>query len=172
MKHRQDQEPETSDSLTDRTGIRDRAKESIGTVQAGISCNLIRPEYVDAIWPEVAPHLARCIPHSEGELELDDFHDYLVKGEMQLWIAVDEVIVAAMATQIVPYPRKRILRIIAIAGDEMERWFHFLPAIEDWALEQGCTALEAWGRKGWLKVLEDWKCSYHVLTKDLKIRMH
>ena len=92
---------------------------------------------------------------------------------MQLWLAMeDEEILAAMVSQIVSYPRKRILRIIAIGGGQMDRWLPFLPGLEEWALENGATALEAWGRKGWLKVLEDWKCSYHVLTKDLKTRMH
>jgi len=85
---------------------------------------------------------------------------------------VDKEIIAVMVTQIIPYPKKKVLRVIAIAGEDMDRWFHFLPAIEEWAMELGCTSLEAWGRKGWLKVLKDWKCSYHILTKDLKNRMH
>ena len=143
-----------------------------------LSCRLIRVEHIDDVWTEVKPYIDRCVPHSEGELETEDFYDFLANGEMQLWIAIDKSetedneIIAAMITQIIVYPRKRILRIIAIAGDEMDRWMHFLPEIEDRALEAGCTAREAWGRKGWLKVLTDWKCSYHVLTKDLKSRMH
>ena len=173
MKHRQDPEPETSDSQTDRIGIRDRAKAFIGTEQVGISCRLIRPDHIDGIWPDVEPHLERCVPHSEGELETEDFHQLLANGEMQLWLAMeDEEILAAMVSQIVSYPRKRILRIIAIGGGEMKRWLPFLPGLEEWALENGATGLECWGRKGWLKILDDWKCSYHVLTKDLKSRMH
>ena len=138
-----------------------------------VNCRLIRPDHIDDIWTDVEPHLERCVPHSEGELETEDFHQLLANGEMQLWLAMeDEEILAAMVSQIVSYPRKRILRIIAIGGGEMDRWHPFLPALEEWALENGATALECWGRKGWLRVLDDWKCSYHVLTKDLKSRMH
>ena len=54
----------------------------------------------------------------------------------------------------------------------MERWIQFLPDVEHWALNMGCTSLEVWGRKGWLKILRDWECSYHILTKDLTARMH
>jgi len=54
----------------------------------------------------------------------------------------------------------------------MDGWIKYLPLIEDWALSVGCTSLECWGRKGWLKILKDWKCSYHILTKDLTSRMH
>ena len=144
-------------------------------LETGLSCNavLVLPDEIETFWPQVKDQLARCTPHSEGELEPEDFKAFLTEGEMQLWLAIDDgELLASMVTQVVTYPRKRILRIIAIGGGEMERWIHFLSGLENWAMEQGCTALECWGRKGWLRVLEDWKCSYHVLTKDLKIRMH
>jgi hypothetical protein len=32
--------------------------------------------------------------------------------------------------------------------------------------------MELWGRKGWKKMLPDWKDSYTVFTKELKERMH
>ena len=113
------------------------------------------------------------MPHSEGELSTDDFFTALSDGDMQLWIALeDDHILASMVTQIIPYPRKRVLRIISIAGEDMENWIDNLPIIENWALSNGCTSLECWGRKGWLKILEDWKCSYHIITKDLTNRMH
>ena len=41
MKHRRDQEPETSDLQMDQTGIRDRVKEFIGTVQAGTNYKIV-----------------------------------------------------------------------------------------------------------------------------------
>ena len=93
-------------------------------------------------------------------------------GDMQLWVATDEgVIFAAMLTEFVVYPRKKVMRIVAIAGEEMDRWMRFFPALEAAAVRVGCTGIEAFGRKGWLKVLKDWKCSYHVLTKDIKHRL-
>ena len=113
------------------------------------------------------------MPHSEGELNPEDFYDAIYEREMQLWVAVDgDELLASMVTQIVNYPRKRIMRIISIAGKSMEEWIEYMPIIEDWALEHGGVSLECWGRKGWLKVLKDWKCSYHIITKDLKGRMH
>ena len=75
MKHRRDPEPEISDSPMDRIGIRDRAKESIGTVPVGTNCKigLVPPDQVPYIWEKVEEHLLRMAPHSEGELEPDDF---------------------------------------------------------------------------------------------------
>ena len=141
----------------------------------GSSCDigLVKPNHVHEVWDIVYEHLLRMSPHSEGELKPDDFYDLLVEGEMQLWIAVEDGnIIASMVSQVVPYPRKRVLRIISIGGEDMDKWIDNLPLVEEWALEMGCTALECWGRKGWLKVLTDWKCSYHILTKDLTHRVH
>ena len=179
MKRRQDQELETSDSQMEPTGIPDRAREFISQVplphRSGQNYKiiLVAPEDIEPIWDQVVLHLDMAIAHSEGEMGAEDFYPYLMDGQMQLWVAInDGELDASMVTQIIPYPRKRVLRIISIAGDKMEQWIEFLPLIEGWALSIGCTSLECWGRKGWLKILKDWKCSYHILTKDLKGRMH
>ena len=159
----------------DKTVISDRAKESIGTVQAEKNCKiiLVAPDDAPYIWENIQSHLEAMEPHSEGELTPDDFYETITSGDMQLWIATrDNQILASMVTQIVPYPQKRVLRIISIGGEGMDQWIGYIPLIEDWALSMGCTALECWGRKGWLRVLKDWKCSYHILTKDLTGRMH
>ena len=172
MKHRQDQEKETSDTPMELTGIPDRAKEFIGTAQAGTNCKirLVPPNKIPDIWWKIEEHLLRMSPHSEGELEPDDFFESLINAEMHLWVAIkDEDIIASMITQFVAYPRKRVLRIISIGGDSMDQWIDQLPMIEDWALTMGCTSIECWGRKGWLKVLKDWKCSYRHNTKRLNI---
>ena len=161
----------------DRIGIPEAEKESISLThqEAGSNCRafLISPKEIESYWQEIEPHIARCVKHSEGELDSEDFKAYLLDEKMQLWIAIDgEKILASMVTQIVVYPKKRVLRIIAIGGGDMHRWISFLPALEELALEQGCASIEVWGRKGWLKILDDYKCSYHVLSKDLKIRKH
>ena len=161
---------------TERIGIQEMDKESTGsTDQAGQNCDIIivHPDLIDSIWPNVEPHLERIGPHSEGELTPEDFRTHLESAEMQLWLAIhDKVVLAAMITQIIVYPRKRTVRIIAIGGDDMKRWLHYLPLVEDWGFEMGCTYLELWGRKGWKKVLSDWKSSYIVLTKEIVKRIH
>jgi hypothetical protein len=144
-------------------------------MQHGRNCKivLISPDDIPYIWEKVLPHIEAMQPHSEGELLPADFYEFLTKAEMQLWAAVEEKeVLASMVTQIIPYPRKRVLRIISIGGEDMDKWIGFIPLIEAWALSVGCTSLECWGRKGWLKVLKDWRCSYHIITKDLTTRMH
>ena len=179
MSHQKNREAETLDTQMERTGILEaRAREYISSTKQhlhGSNCKvvLVSPEHIPNIWDTVHRHLELMTPHSEGELEPEDFYEALTNAEMQLWVALDDGdIIASMVSQIIPYPRKQILRIIAIAGKGVEQWMQFLPMVEDWALSVGCTSLECWGRKGWLRVLKDWKCSYHIITKDLTARMH
>ena len=134
--------------------------------------HLLAPEDVAYVWEEVVPLLARVAPHTEGEMEPDDYIEPLTHGDMQLWVVVENKRVnAALVTQIIPYPQKRILRLISLAGDNFQDIKDFLEMVEVFALKNGCTALEMWGRKGWKKLLSDWKDSYIVFTKDLKTRM-
>ena len=136
--------------------------------------HLISAEDVPYIWDDVAPMLHRVKEHSEGELEIDDFLDHLTMGGMQLWIATeDKEIVMSAVTQIISYPQKRVLRVIALAGENFrEVHDNCINMVEAFAIKNQCSALELWGRKGWKKMLPDWNSNYIVFTKDLKERMH
>jgi hypothetical protein len=134
--------------------------------------HLLQPEDVAYIWEDVAPMLARVTSHTEGELEPDDFIEPLTHGEMQLWIAIeDKEIIAALITQVIPYPQKKVLRLISLAGEDFSKFKDFISMVESFAIRSECSSLEMWGRKGWKKLLPDWKDSYIVFTKDIKERM-
>lgn len=139
-----------------------------------MKAHIVSPEDVPYLWDSVGPMIAKVTKHSEGELETDDFLEQLIDGYMQLWIVTeDKKIIVSMVTQIIDYPQKRILRLIALAGkDFIEVHNNFIDMLESYAIKKQCSALELWGRKGWKKMLPDWKDSYIVFTKDLKKRMH
>jgi len=101
-------------------------------------------------------------------MEAADFLPMLSASEMQLWIATEGgEVLAAMVTQYIPYPRKKVLRVISIGGGDMDKWFPFYPELEAFAQGLGCSHLEAWGRKGWGKILKGWTNSYHIFTKEI-----
>ena len=139
-----------------------------------MKAHLIQPEDVAYLWQDVGPMLARVTERSEGEMEPDDYLETLTQGAMQLWIATEEKnITLAMVTQIISYPQKKVLRVIAISGEKfIEAHSQFNDMVEAFAIRVGCSSMELWGRKGWKKMLPDWKDSYIVFTKDLKERMH
>ena len=69
-----------------------------------------------------------------------------------------------MVTEIIQYPRKKIVRVITVAGKDMSMWYEFLPMLEGYAVRNGCSSLEAWTRKGMTRKLKDWKHSYDIIN--------
>ena len=178
MKNPQDPERETSDSQTEVTGTQDRVKESTSPTlpipQSGRSCKvfLLEAEDIGLVWDDVVPLIEKALQHAEGELVPDDIKKHLDKGDLRLWVALEgKETIAAMVTEVIQYPRKKIVRVITLAGKNMDMWYDFLPMIEGYAIRNGCSSLEAWSRKGMTRKLKDWKHSYDIITKDLKQRM-
>ena len=180
MPHHKNQEQEILDTLpetepqTHSVTTLEQTESTGTTEQLGQPCNvaLVDADKVSSIWEEVYPLLEKAQVYAAGELDTQDFFDMVKNGDMQLWIAEDDGgIFAMMLTEFVQYPRKKVMRIVSIGGKEMNRWMKYFPALEAAALSVGCTGFEVFGRKGWLRVLKDWKCSYHVLTKDIKHKL-
>ena len=137
-----------------------------------MKAHLLDPDDVECIWDQVEPILARAVSRSEGELKTNDILNFVIEGDMQLWIvAENKEIIAALVTQIITYPQKRILRLVSLAGEDFNKFKHFLDMVQSFAIQKGCTALELWGRKGWKKLLPEWNSKYIVYTKDIKEQM-
>jgi len=138
-----------------------------------LKAHLLDPDDVEYVWDKVEPILARVVSRSEGELETEDILDLVTEGRMQLWIvAENKEIIAALVTQIITYPQKKVLRLVSLAGEGIKEFIHFLDTIVlSFAIKTNCTALELWGRKGWKKLLPEWNSEYIVYTKDIREKM-
>lgn len=106
---------------------------------------------VPDLWALARPHLEPSVAMSRGRFEIDDVGILCAHGYMQLWVATrDERVIGAMVTEIVTYPRKRAARVVFAGGTHLRSWYRLASeAVEDWGRSWGCTALEAFGRKGW-----------------------
>jgi|TARA_R110000824_G_scaffold91867_1_gene223180 hypothetical protein len=146
--------------------------ESWKTQSRNCRVALVNSEDIGLVWDEVTPLIEKALLHAEGELVPEDIKKHLDEGDLRLWVALKgQEILASMVTEIIEYPRKRIVRVITLAGKDMNMWYDFLPMIEGYAVKNGCSSLEAWTRKGMTRKLKDWKHSYDIITKDLKQRM-
>lgn len=119
----------------------------------------------------VVDELIRCKPWLEAALELsggthtlDDVVQAIIKGEMQFWPAPK----GCAVTEIVNYPRKRVLHIF-LAGGEMEQIIDMDDSAVEFAKMNGCTGMSIAGRKGWKRVLKDkgYEETFTVLGKDI-----
>jgi hypothetical protein len=118
---------------------------------------------IHLVWEKVKPHIERALEHSYTHT-LGDIAEGLISGAMQLWTYGD--FDAAMVTDI-DHDRVRFCTIILLAGDGFDNYKHYLDVIEQWAKDNGCKEIRVYGRKGWSRVLNDYKEMYRVLGKEL-----
>ena len=135
-------------------------------------------EDVEEVWDTVREGVIKAMKHSDCAMEGDDFRDELIEGNCQLWLIVKNAkeITGHGITQIVQYPRKRILRILtfeATGGDEgmvaMKLWNKFYDDIEEFGKKKGCDHVEAQTRAGMARTLKKhgWNDQYHIVTREI-----
>lgn len=115
---------------------------------------------------------SRCAPWIESALEfggdlytLDDVRAEVLKGEAILWPGTN----SAVVTQFWDFPREKACNFWLAGGDLDELMNEMRPAIEAWAVAQGCARMIIAGRAGWAKVLKqhDYAPVWTALSKDL-----
>lgn len=94
----------------------------------------------------------------------EDIAAGLRDGRFQFW--GDDV--AAVITEIVATPRKRVLHVFIVAGNFKSAMAH-LPEVEQFARDNGCAAITTTGRKGFLRRLPAYgfQPRYVAFTKEL-----
>ncbi len=121
--------------------------------------------------PEFHPEFKRCRKHIEAALEytggthdIIDIYEGLYKGTMQLWPAKDSCLV----TEIINYPKKKVLNIF-LGGGDLTEILSMHDDVISWAKQQGCTALNMTGRFGWKKPLakHGWQPMHTSYVKEI-----
>jgi hypothetical protein len=108
--------------------------------------------------------IKEALEHSHGTYNIADVFDSIMNGDSQFWPGKNSVAI----TQIVQYPRKKILHCFLAAGDIEEIALMEEDAVL-WAKSQGCSALTLTGRAGWAKSFlknKGYTCSQVQMTKE------
>ena len=110
-------------------------------------------------WERWSPELAKALLDTHT---LDDVLDLLKSGDAQLWTDPE----AAVVTEIVIYPRKKVLRAWLASGK-----YEGIRRIEDrvipWAKGYGCQEIQIVGRLGWRRRLKDYRECAVTMTKEI-----
>jgi len=131
----------------------------------------ILPEYIDTFWPMAAELLEPAVEMSGGRYDIESV-EYLVKnGFNQLWVMYDDddKIRIAFTTAIENYPRRRMLAITFLGGDDFVNNIGIVDdTLSEWAIAHGCDGAEIMGRKGWERALSPFgfKASYVTVEKE------
>lgn len=122
---------------------------------------------IPLIWPDVLPFIERACTRTNGRYEAADILGFLLSGVCQLWVCMDAEIDAVAVTEIVCYPRAKAVRVFLASGRDHRKWIRFEPVIVEWAVAQGCTLIELWGRRGWIRALKHFLTTLVILERRI-----
>ena len=113
-------------------------------------------------WNRCSAWLEAALYYSNGTHTIDDVLETVQRGDAQFWHYPD----AAVVTEIIDYPQKRVLRYW-LAGGNLKTLLKVEPSIRHWSQLWGCVGIEIIGRKGWHRVLKGFKQTGIILAKDM-----
>jgi hypothetical protein len=120
--------------------------------------------------PRLFEELDRCrkwiepaLAYSGGTHDWFDIVHGVMAGSLQLWPTEN----GALVTEILTYPRKRVVNVF-LGGGDMQELTDMHETIIEWAREQGCTAARLSGRDGWRRAFRPhgWAPLYQTLEKE------
>jgi hypothetical protein len=124
----------------------------------------IPAEEIPALWPRVRPIVKRALERSP-DYSPRDVKASLCAEHRQLFVTWPEVDTICI-TSIEDRPKRRVLVIWWKAGILHDDWREMLAATENWGRSLGCSRVEFRGRKGWTKLLPDYRTEV-LYSKDL-----
>lgn len=110
------------------------------------------------------PWIEAALDHAGGSHTFEDVVELVRSGHAQLWPAPR----GCAVTEIVVYPRKRVLHIF-LAGGELDQLKDMFGDAAAWAKAQGCDAMSLSGRVGWSRAMasDGWTTQAVVMERTL-----
>lgn len=85
-----------------------------------------------------------------------------------LWVAlVNGELSGAVVTQIGQTEKSKVCTILACGGSGINNWLRLLPAIEQYGRIHGCEVLRFMGRRGWVRILKEYRTDKVIMEKRL-----
>jgi hypothetical protein len=127
----------------------------------------VDPARVHEIWPHVAPLVARAMRRG-GMGAFPDVERGVREGRALLWLAWDgKDILAAAVTQLDLVDGVKLCTIVACGGQGFARFGPLIRGLERYAEAEGCTRMRICGRKGWARLLPDYRIQRVIIEKEL-----
>lgn len=116
-------------------------------------------------WARCKQYIKDALEYAQGTHSIEDIEEGIEKGQFQFWPGVN----CAAITEVITYPRKRVLNFFLLGGDLDELLNDMEPVICEWAKFVGCQGVMGSGRKGFSKVLlkKGYFLGFTTMCKDL-----
>jgi hypothetical protein len=127
-----------------------------------IAC--VPPDRVPEAWKAARGAIALALHKGNVGTEIAQVEADLFRELAQLWVAPGGVAV----TQITKSRHRsyRTCTLIAFAGD-YAKCIEYLPRLEAFGRNEGCSRFVILGRKGWKRRLADYREPYVILEKEI-----
>jgi len=117
----------------------------------------IIPAYARSIWPQIERWVASATDQTGNWWAPKDVLSGIERDKLVAWVVTDAERLFGMVGCEIEYAANHSICVICLcAGDEMQRWLHLLPEIENWASENGCSEVQVRGRPGWVRRLKSY----------------
>ena len=127
----------------------------------------VNPADVEKYWPKVSHWIKAALRRTDLGL-FSDLEAAALGGRAILWVAfVDGVLQSAALTQIENSENSKSCSVLACGGEGENDWPQLLAGIERYAKFFGCNCMRIAGRKGWARVLKNYKTTMVVLERRL-----
>jgi hypothetical protein len=126
----------------------------------------VDPSRVGSVWPRVAPLLKAAITRTNLD-RFDEIERDVLSGRGLLWLAWSDHVEAAATTILTETDAQRVCILTACGGRDMKRWLPLLETIEAYAKAEGCDRLRLFGRRGWQRMLQNYRVSNVILERNL-----
>lgn len=126
----------------------------------------VPPDRVAELWPLAQHYIKSAVVNT-----LTDF-DTLARnvhaGDALLWLAWDgKEIYAAAVTSLASANGRKFCTIVACGGQHIEQWGFLIGRLEQYAKDEGCKSNAIMGRKGWARMLPEYRVTSITLEKEL-----
>ena len=127
---------------------------------------VVPQDHVCLIWTKVKGWIKAAMERGDlGKFDCVE-HDVL-SGQSLLWVSFSGQIEMAAVTQVSLTEKSKVCTIIATGGQGLESCVSGIKQIEQYAKAEGCDAVRIFGRKGWQRVLKDYRAPKVLLEKRL-----
>jgi hypothetical protein len=134
-----------------------------------VECRLIciDPAQVHQFWPHVSPFI-RSAMYCGRISDFVGIECAVHAGRALTWIVWNgSQIKAAVVTELSTANGDRYCTIVACGGEQRDQWLPLIGELESYAKREGCKAMRIYGRRGWQRVLPDYKPARVILEKEL-----
>lgn len=119
-------------------------------------------------WPKIEPLLSRVLERFDYGSDANDVLADVMSGRRMIWSINNFEGVAVL--EICPLPKFSVLDVPLLAGDNMKNWLSpLIRQLTLYAKSSGCKYIDAFGRRGWTRQLEEY--GFKPYSYDVRLRL-